>query len=237
MVLTDNNPERLIGAALCRRKIIATATTLRQINSYEDRAWRDLTHSVAAKYANEASAIHALTPYRIAIAFEQQILLDSTTGPLHFEAATNATPGALWLTLPQHRLLFAGDGVAVDFPPPVTTITDSKAWIETLGQLMQRKHVHYIVPGTGKAPILRGDIEQQREFLRVLHRTAHTLAQHHGDIGFSSVAQDLGQAFFNQKGQKAVKHIKKDLAYLVEEIQAALARLEETEPRITDLIT
>jgi len=230
LVLTDGSPERQIGAALCRRPLITTETILRQLNAYEDRVWRDLVHSVATQYADEASTIHALTPYRTALAFQGHLQLHTHTALLQFETTVGTAPGALWLTIPERHLLFAGDSVSVDALPPLTNITASKAWLKALDQLIQRNHIHHVVPGRGKAPILRGEIEQQREFLQVLRRTAYTLARHRqANISCATAAQDLGQTFFNQMGQKAVKRIKQGLIHFVAEIQEAQRLAEDME--------
>jgi len=147
-------------------------------------------------------------------------MMHHRTPPLTLETVEGAEPGSLWLTVPGHHLLFAGDTVAVDEPPPLERTADSKAWLNSLGHLAKRSKIYQIVPGRGKAPILRGDVEQQREFLRVMRRTARTLAhKRQNNVNYTQPAQDLGQIFFNQSGQKAVKRIRHGLERLVLEIQ------------------
>lgn len=219
VVLTNASPERQVGAAICNAPIIAAEATLETLAAQDDRAWRELLHTVAKHYPDEVDDIMALNPHHVTIAFNQNFMMHHHTLPLKFETVSGAEPGSLWLTVPEHNLLFAGDTVAVDEPPPLERTINSKAWLNALGYLTKRSKIYHVVPGRGKAPILRGEIEQQREFLRIMRRTARTLARRqHLDINYTQPARDLGQTFFNRSGQKAVVRIKQGLERFVSEI-------------------
>jgi len=219
-VITDGSPERQIAAALWNVPIIAAAETLRTITAYDERGWRDRLHAFVALYPTEAEVMAKVKPHRPTIAFDEQFMLYSTPS-LYFETVHGAALGSLWLTIPERNLLFAGDTVVVNEPPPLAHTSDSKAWLNTLTVLSHRATVRQIVPGRGPALILRQRIEPQREFLRVMRRTARTLA-HRGQDGLriTQSAEDLGQVFFNALGQKAVRSIRSGLERLIEEILA-----------------
>ncbi len=230
IVLTNASPERQVAAALCDIPIIAAEATLRAIAGRDERAWRELMQKVTAPYPEEAETLPDLSPHRVTLSFNRSFMMHATTPPMAFETVAGAKPGSLWLTIPEQHLLFAGDTVIVEEPPCLAGVTDINAWRHTLKQLSNRRKIHEIVPGRGTAPILRGDIEQQREFLRVLSQTAQTLADIPREaINFTEPAQDLGQAFFNPAGQKAVKRIRHELECLVEKIKAAQASVNEEE--------
>jgi len=219
-VITDAAPERQIAASLWNVPLIAATATLRTIAAYDEREWRDMLQGFIAQHPEEAEALARIRPHPPTLAFDVRFLMHYRTPPMELEIIAGAAPGSLWITLPEHGLLFAGDSVIVDEPPPLDHAPDSKAWLNTLGALAHHATIRQIVPGRGKAPIQHGDIEPQREFLRVMRRAARTLAANNG-IRLAQYAQDLGQTFYNPKGQKAVKCIKVGLEHLIAEIQQA----------------
>lgn len=224
VVITDASAERQVAAALWDVPIIASAVTLRTIAAYDDRSWRDVIQPFVALYPVEAGELAVAKPHRPTLAFDDRFLLYGRALPMEFETVAGAAPGSLWITIPEHNLLFAGDTVVVNEPPPLLHTPDSKAWLNTLGALAHRSTIHRIVPGRGKAIIHRQEIEPLREFLRVMRRTARTLAHRdQNGLRLSQSAQDLGQVFFNSHGQDAVKRIKVGLERLVEEIREAQA--------------
>lgn len=222
VILSDAAPERQAAAGLSDYPLIATAATQRLIMGHEERGWRELLETVAGQYAEESRKMLLLKQRRSTLSFNNCFDMHTDKILLHFEAAPGGPPGALWITLPEHHLLFAGDTVAVDEPPPLENSTDSKSWFEALGVLLGRTEIHHVVAGRGSTPVLRGAVEQQREFVRTMRRTAHDLFKHRsGSLNYAQVVQDLGQTFFNKAGHKATKQIRKGLEHLVAEIQAA----------------
>jgi glyoxylase-like metal-dependent hydrolase (beta-lactamase superfamily II) len=217
-VITDATLKRQVAASLWNVPIIAAMPTLRAIAAYDEREWRDMLQIFIAQHPEEAEELGRIRPHPPTFAFDARFFLHYRTPPVELEVVAGAAPGSLWITLPDHGLLFAGDTIAVDEPPPLDDTPDSKGWLNTLGALARRATIRTIVPGRGKAPIQHGDIEPQREFLRVMRRTARTLVNSNS-VRLTQCAQDLGQAFYNAKGQKAVKRIKAGLEHLVAEIQ------------------
>jgi glyoxylase-like metal-dependent hydrolase (beta-lactamase superfamily II) len=219
-VLTDASLERQIAASLWNLPLIAGEALLRGLMAYDERGWRDMLQGYVAQHPEEADEVLRIKPHLPTLVLDKHFLMHYRTPPLEFESVAGGAPGSLWLTLPDLGLIFAGDTIVVDEPALLERTADSKAWLNTLSNLARRTTVRQIVPGRGKAPIQHTDIEPQREFMRVMRRTARTLA---GSNNFRLVqcAQDLGQAFYNAQGQKAVKCIKKGLEHLVTEIHEA----------------
>ena len=119
-------------------------------------------------------------------------------------------------------ILIAGDTVVADTPPLMDDTPDSKAWLNTMTLLSHQHEVTAIVPGRGLPFIPVGEIEPQREFMRVMRRAARTLARKGGPIlSLAQTSQELGQTFYNRHGQKAVKQIKAGLENLIAEVETA----------------
>ncbi|MDF1513741.1 MAG: hypothetical protein P1S60_08030 [Anaerolineae bacterium] len=219
LVLTDSSPERQMPAMLWDTPIIASETTYAAMAVYdEERSRRELSQRYMDLYPEAGQFMEFYKPRRPMIAFNHRFYLHNRTPPLQFEGIEGAAPGSLWIILPDLGLLIAGETVSVDDVPCFTYVKDSKSWLRTLATLSRRQAIKKIIPGRGTAPIPRGSIEQQREFLRVMRRTSRMLARGSLKLGkLSECASDLGQSFFNNRGQRAIKEIKRGLEILMEE--------------------
>ncbi|MGC9469693.1 MAG: hypothetical protein ACP5HS_13945 [Anaerolineae bacterium] len=228
-VLTDAMRERQLATATCDMPMIASEGMLRVMETYDDeRPRRDWLEDLASRYPEEAEAIDSLRPRKPGLAFSESFTLYGERRDLVFETVAGAGPGSLWLLIPDEGILIAGDIVVGSTVPLMAETPDSKAWLNTMTALAHRHDVKMIIPGRGDAPISLGDIEPQREFMRVMRRAARTLARRDADsLSLSQTSQELGQTFFNQQGPKAVKQIKAGLEHLVAEVVAAQG--EDTE--------
>ena len=220
LVLTDASLERQMSAMLWNTPIIASEETYQAMSVYdEDKSRRDLSQRFLDLYPEGGQFIDQLKPRKPMLAFNRSFTLHTRTPPLQFEIVDGVTLGSLWVLLPDLGILIAGDTVSVDDVPCFDYMLDSKTWLTTLATLSRRHSIKWIVTGRGSAPVHRGDIEQQREFLRVMRRTARKIARGNTRSGnINEIARDLGQVFFNNRGQRAVKQIKRGLEKLVEEI-------------------
>lgn len=221
LVLTDANPERQLVAMLWESPIIASETTYQMMAAYdEERSRRDFVQHFIERYPEGSQFVDEFIPRRPTIACTDRFLLHTRTPPIQFESVDGAAPGSLWVVLPEWHLLIAGDTVSGNDVPAFDHLADSKAWLSTLSMLSRRSTIKKIVPGRGTAPILRGDIEKQREVLRVMRRTARKLSRAESRAGkVTQAAEDLGQVFYNNKGHQAVKQIKKGLEKLMLELR------------------
>ncbi|MBN1875380.1 MAG: hypothetical protein JXA33_14215 [Anaerolineae bacterium] len=227
VVLLDARVENVILTAALDIPVIATEMLMRQVESYEERSWRELLQAIGIDYPEDAQLISRLKPRKPALAFTTQFRLYQDKGGstraakvLDFEAIPGIAPGSLWLFIPEHGVLFTGDCVTIDEPPPMELVPDLQAWFQVVMSLNRRADVRYIVPGRGRAPISRWEIEQQLEFMRTAQQTAFKLSKRSGNIetpGLTQAAQDLGQAFYNHAGIKGVQQIKVALRRMIQE--------------------
>ncbi|MGC9520953.1 MAG: hypothetical protein ACP5HG_03605 [Anaerolineae bacterium] len=231
VVLTDAQRERQLATAVCDVPIIAAERTLRIMEAYdEERPCRDFIEDLAARYPEESEAFDDWRPRKPSIAFNERFTLYLEECTLYFERVEGAGEGSIWILISPQEILIAGDTVAAGAVPAMAETPDSKAWLNTMTALARRSDVKSIVPGRGESFISLGDIEPQREFMRVMRRAARTLARKGtNDLSRAQTAQELAQTFFNRHGQKAVKEIKAGLERLVVEVEAAKGTDEEAE--------
>jgi glyoxylase-like metal-dependent hydrolase (beta-lactamase superfamily II) len=230
VILTQAGQDRQMATVSLDVPIIATEAMLRAMQVYdEDRPRKDFIETLTTRFPEEAGLLQSLEPHKPSIAFNETFTLYTEDLTLRLEVVEGAGPGSLWVLIPELELLLAGDTVAVEDVPPLDTTPDSKAWLNTMTALAHMQDVKSIVPGRGKAVIARPEIESQREFMRVMRRAARTLARKGNGLSLSQTSQELGQTFFNQMGQAAVKSIKAGLEQLVAEVEAAQAEDETPE--------
>ncbi len=221
VVLTDAQPDRLIGAVQWEVPIIAAEETARRLNELrQDREpWEELLLAARERYPEEASALHILEPRRAKLATNQRLLIHCQEPPLVAESVTGAAPGSLWFFVPAKSILFAGDCVTFNTPPLLEHTPSIQLWTKMLATLAQRRPVQRVVPGRGTDVILRGELETQREFFRVVQRTAVQLAsQHVPGEGLSHAITDIQQIFFPtiSKNSPAMQRLRRGLTYLVQ---------------------
>jgi glyoxylase-like metal-dependent hydrolase (beta-lactamase superfamily II) len=220
VVMTDAKRERQLATAACNIPIIATTATLTAMASYsEERARREFMETLTSQYPEETAMLERLAPHKPALAFDDSFTYYAGERTLYFEAIAGSAPGSLWILVGDQELLIAGDTVVDEHTVPSLAHTlDSKAWLNTMGALAHRHTVRSIVPGRGGPVISNGDVEPQREFMRVMRRAARTLVRKGSNgLSLSQTAQELGQTFFNRQGQKAVKEIRAGLEHLMTE--------------------
>jgi glyoxylase-like metal-dependent hydrolase (beta-lactamase superfamily II) len=219
-ILTDASLNRQIAAMLWDTPMITSNKMYRKlVRNRDERARRDLLQQFADKYPESGQLTAQLQLDKPSLAFTHRLLIHTRTPPLHLEIIDGAAPGSLWLMIPDLSLLVAGDTVCIDEVPPFSDVVDSKAWLSTLASLSRRQSIKTIIPGRGSAPVQRGDIEKEREFLRVMRRSARKLARaSSASANTDEMARDLAQIFYSNLGQHAVKMIEAGLEKLIQEI-------------------
>jgi len=221
VILTNGARDRQYGAAACDVPIVAGEGMLRLMQAYdEDRPRRDYMEGLAERYPDEVAAFDALAPRKPMLAVGDAATLRIGGRDLQLETVAGAAEGSLWIWLDEGEFLIAGDTVVADCVPPMAEVPDSKAWLNTMAGLAKRHNVKTIVPGRGPGSITRGDIEPQREVMRVMRRAARSIVHRGPDsLGYARTSQDLGQTFFNRQGKPAVKEIRAGLERLVAELE------------------
>ena len=220
-IMTDASPERQMATAFWDVPIIATEKTLRLMEAYdEDRERRAFVEDLTARYEDELSLVENVEPRKPTLAFDEELRLYTDGGYVSLSTIEGgAAPGSLWVFLRDQGVLITGDTVAIEEAPPLNLTPDSKAWLNTLGVLAHRRSVDHIIPGRGPAPMTREDIEPQRELLRVLRRSARKLVRGTADLSLAETAEQLGERFFSEQGQIAVKRLHTGLEHLVAEVR------------------
>ncbi|HHE71315.1 MAG TPA: hypothetical protein ENL34_03420 [Chloroflexi bacterium] len=239
VVLTDGGLARQFGTTGIGYSvpIIAAEETLRIIQTYygDERIAREFVEACSAHYPYAQTEGEPVLPPRPALAFNRSFAFHDDGREISFEVINGVRRGSLWVLVRDVGVLIAGETVVADGVPDMSETPDSAAWLSTMTALAHRAAVRGIVPGRGPFLRSRAALEPQREFMRVMRRTARALARPRGDgLGLAQAARELGQAFFNAGGAGAVDQIKAGLAHLVEEVQRRRAQPQEDTPSVEE---
>jgi len=108
------------------------------------------------------------------ITFSNLLQLDWGASPILLEHHPGSSPGAVWVVLPEDKVIFVGDAVIPD-QPPFLAQADLPAWQDSLKLLMD-KYKNYIVIGGRTGPVSHEQIRWQIKLLQTIQNKLTALA-------------------------------------------------------------
>jgi len=175
LVNMDSHPDRTLGVRAMDCNVIAhenTAevfrnrpNTFKPHNDETGANWENMSGGLAGIrwVAPEISFTHA-----IAMQWgETQVLLENHPGP---------SDGAIWVILPEEKIVFVGDTVIQD-KPPFLAKADIPAWLETLALLQSKEYKDYTVVGGRDGIVPAAAIKKQADFLKDAHKRLEKTAK------------------------------------------------------------
>ncbi len=151
LILTDDHPDRLLGALWVGVPIIAGRGTWQKIRDRGENLPQMLVDDWNRRHAFREKVVPEVEIGRLPIpeiVVQGRITLEDTV-PITVEAVAGPTPGSVWVWLPQHEVLFTGD-VVVRSHPTMTEVPSFARWLEVLTGLQEgRLPARVIVPGRG----------------------------------------------------------------------------------------
>ncbi len=95
-----------------------------------------------------------------------EVILEHHPGP---------TPGAIWVHIPELRIVFVGDAVTPN-QPPFLSQADLPVWIETLEAFLTASRDYLIISGRGGIATAE-DVRAQLRYLKNIHKSLERLAK------------------------------------------------------------
>jgi glyoxylase-like metal-dependent hydrolase (beta-lactamase superfamily II) len=150
MILTDTNPERLLGAHHMNADVmIAHEASYRHLKSlpsnYANAILTQMSHAAFDK--SDTSDGRIVLPN---VTFEDQIKLEIGDVEVTIENQPGPDRGSIWVKYLNQGLLFSGDIVVVGQAPYLNN-TNSEKWLTTLQTINHEEFpANIIIPGHGK---------------------------------------------------------------------------------------
>ncbi len=202
LVITNADALHLVGALLWQVPLILSPEAAALLRSLDDKSWdafRQEAEEAMAPFDIEALSLlsmPALPPLQIhGPTLDLHLSYAGQSRRLSAFPVPQMPRGELWLRVEELSLLFTGDGVIVDDVPVIERHDDLEAWTRQLVAL-EREPLRWIIPGRGAARIAPANLEEMRELLRVMERSALDLARRPAGEGIGQAVRALRQSFF-----------------------------------------
>jgi len=186
LINLDSHPDRTLGARAMDCTVIAHENTA--------QAFRNRPNTFKAQGDETGAnweAIPGLGSVRWAppeISFLDQLSLHWSDAPILLESHPGPTRGAIWVILPQEKIVFVGDTV-MKGQPPFLAYADLPGWIESLGLLLSSYKSYSVVSGRGGV-VTPQVIKTQAEVLKRMHDRLDKLGKKKSSIAAADKLAD-----------------------------------------------
>ncbi|NJC98311.1 MAG: hypothetical protein FIB03_18595 [Anaerolineae bacterium] len=166
LVNLDSHPDRTLGVRAMDCTVIAHEMTARAFQN-RPNTFKAQGDETGANW----EAIPGLGSVRWAppeISFVQTMTLHWGGSPVILESHPGPTAGAIWVILPEEKVVFIGDAV-IKGQPPFLAHADIPAWIEALELLQSADYKGFTVVSGRGGVVTPQAIRSQFDFLKKVH--------------------------------------------------------------------
>jgi glyoxylase-like metal-dependent hydrolase (beta-lactamase superfamily II) len=162
----DAHPDRTLGVRALECTVVAQEKTA-QVFRTRPTAFKSQDVETGAEWEQLAglSSIRWAPPE---ITFSQRLIIHWGENPIVLEHHPGPYNGAIWVTVPEARVVFVGDAVIPDQPPFLAN-ADLPAWETTLELLLSPAYLDYLVVGGRTGLVTPMDIQAQLDYLQRIH--------------------------------------------------------------------
>ncbi len=209
-VLLDDHPDRAGGCKDSKNPIITHTQTAHILHGRP---------SVTKMQGMETGNLWELVP-EIAmldwpspeITFSDAMSIGWSGNPLFVENHRGPTAGALWVDLPESKVLFIGDAV-IPGQPPFLFSAQIEPWIENLELLRSAKYKEYTIISGRNGLVTSDDIKVEIRFLKKALRAFERLDSQKADLTKVQKTAISYMKDFNPKNKKEQDIFKNRLSY------------------------
>ena len=200
LINLDSHPDRTLGVRSMDCTVIAHEKTALAFHN-RPNTFKAQGDETGANW----EAIPGLGSVRWAppeISFGHQLTLHWGESPVILESHPGPTSGAIWVTLPEEKVVFVGDAV-MKGQPPFLAHADLPAWLEALDGLMGADYKGYAVISGRGGVVTPQAIRSQFDTLKLIHGKLETLGKKKSNI----IATDkLADQLLKEFKAPAAKH-------------------------------
>jgi glyoxylase-like metal-dependent hydrolase (beta-lactamase superfamily II) len=110
------------------------------------------------------------------ISFVEKITIHWSETPIILESHPGPSSGAIWVTLPEEKVVFVGDAV-LKAQPPFLAYADLPAWIETLRILQEPEYKGYTIVSSRGGVVNQQIVRNQSDLLKRIDDKVDKLAK------------------------------------------------------------
>ncbi len=200
LVNLDSHPDRTLGVRAMDCTVIAHEKTALAFQN-RPNTFKAQGDETGANW----EAIPGLGSVRWAppeISFAQQMTLHWSDTPVILESHPGPTTGAIWVILPEEKIVFVGDAVAKS-QPPFLAHADIPAWLEALDLLQSPDYKGYTVVSGRGGVVTPQSVRSQADSLKKIHDKIDKLSKKRSS---SAAVEKLADQILKDYKAPAAKH-------------------------------
>lgn len=219
VVYTDAHRDRILGGQYLGGAVVAHDNTGEAIKSCGD-AFRQQAADLVAHYEADAAAeiANEFRPTLPQITFLHQLAFYLGSMVVTLQHVSGPAAGSLWVTLPDQRVLFAGDTLTVG-RHPLLAGADIDGWLALLQTLSKHTPPMIVVPGRGGLTAHAHDIKKLAAYLKAVRTRVHALVRaQQPSADMTTLAQELLGRFpvSSDESERVLRRIKAGLEHAYE---------------------
>lgn len=174
LINLDAHPDRTLGVRAMDCTVIAHEKTA--------QAFRNRPNTFKAQGDETGAnweAIPGLGSVRWAppeISFVEKITIHWSETPILLESRPGPSSGAIWVTLPEEKVVFIGDAV-MKGQPPFLAYANLPAWIETLKILQEPEYKGFTIVSSRGGVVTQQNVRAQMDSLKRIYDKVDKLAK------------------------------------------------------------
>lgn len=174
LINLDAHPDRTLGVRAMDCTVIAHEKTA--------QAFRNRPNTFKAQGDETGAnweAIPGLGSVRWAppeISFVEKITIHWSDTPILLESRPGPSAGAIWVTLPEEKVIFIGDAV-LKSQPPFLAHADLPEWIEALKLLQEPEYKGFTIVSSRGGIVTQQIIRNQSDILKRIHEKVDRLGK------------------------------------------------------------
>lgn len=185
----DHHRDRTLGNQWFEAPVIAHELTYERVRMLPE-LYRNMPAEAGAdsELVGDLSGLRAVPPQ---ITFADRLTLVVGEREVHLVHRPGVTPGAVWVEIPSHGVVFTGDAVTHKAPPFLLD-ADLDPWLDALAELRRKRTAaRFIVPGRG-AVTNKDGVKPTEDFLKLARRKAEAFVRSRKPrVELENVARDL----------------------------------------------
>ena len=175
LINLDAHPDRTLGARAMDCRVIAHENTAEVFRNRPStfKSHQDETGANWETIPGGLTGIRWVTPE---ISFTESMALQWDDNLVLLESHPGPSTGAIWVVLPEEKIVFIGDAV-IKGKPPFLAHADLPAWIETLELLRDKEYKEYTIVSGRDGIVNDAIIKSQLDFLKDAHKRLEKLSK------------------------------------------------------------
>ena len=174
LISLDAHPDRTLGVRTMDCSVIAHEKTA-QVFRNRPSTFKAQNDETGASW----ETIPGLTGIRWVapeISFTHTMTLQWGDTPLLLESHPGPSAGAIWVILPEEKIVFVGDAV-LKGQPPFLANADIPAWLDTLALLQEKTYSDYTIVTGRDGAVSSAVVNSQADFLKDVYKRLEKISK------------------------------------------------------------